>query len=138
MKATVSNTYTCISNRLSLTLVQFLSIGVVDFLKPNGHSDFCPKRSLAECGLNVHQEEVCSPALLFTCLPVVPLSSPDEPPGILSHLGNEELNAGSTYKVNCSTSGRPAPLHGEILLLRPDGTPVHVREQRAQDIPQSV
>ncbi|KAL2100137.1 hypothetical protein ACEWY4_004531 [Coilia grayii] len=49
----------------------------------------------------------------------------DDKPPVLSHLRDVELNAGIIYMVNCSARGRPAPLHGEIVLLKPDRTPVH-------------
>uniref|UniRef100_A0A672JTY1 receptor protein-tyrosine kinase n=1 Tax=Sinocyclocheilus grahami TaxID=75366 RepID=A0A672JTY1_SINGR len=51
---------------------------------------------------------------------------PDTRPVIVSSLRDIELNSGITYTVNCSASGRPAPLHGEITLVKPDKTTVYV------------
>uniref|UniRef100_A0A672RK19 receptor protein-tyrosine kinase n=1 Tax=Sinocyclocheilus grahami TaxID=75366 RepID=A0A672RK19_SINGR len=51
---------------------------------------------------------------------------PDTRPVIMSSLRDIELNSGVTYTVNCSASGRPAPLHGEITLVKPDKTTVYV------------
>lgn len=53
------------------------------------------------------------------------ISSKDTRPVIVS-LRDIELNSGATYTVNCSASGRPAPLHGEITLVKPDKTTVYV------------
>uniref|UniRef100_A0A671QW12 receptor protein-tyrosine kinase n=1 Tax=Sinocyclocheilus anshuiensis TaxID=1608454 RepID=A0A671QW12_9TELE len=47
---------------------------------------------------------------------------PDTRPVIVSSLRDIELNSGITYRVNCSASGWPAPLHGEITLVKPDKT----------------
>ncbi|XP_036436631.1 tyrosine-protein kinase receptor Tie-2 isoform X1 [Colossoma macropomum] len=44
----------------------------------------------------------------------------DEAPVIVSSLTDTELNSGVAYSVNCTARGQPAPLHGEILLLKPD------------------
>lgn len=52
---------------------------------------------------------------------------PDEAPVIVSSLKDTELNSGAPYTVNCSVNGKPAPLHGEIILLRPDKNIVYVR-----------
>uniref|UniRef100_A0AAY4A4Q0 receptor protein-tyrosine kinase n=1 Tax=Denticeps clupeoides TaxID=299321 RepID=A0AAY4A4Q0_9TELE len=41
-------------------------------------------------------------------------------------LRDVELNSGSLYEVNCTATGHPAPLHGEIMLVKPDKTPVYV------------
>ncbi|XP_062844515.1 angiopoietin-1 receptor [Trichomycterus rosablanca] len=46
----------------------------------------------------------------------------DKAPEIMSSLNDVELNLGAPFTVNCSARGRPAPLHGEILLLKPDRT----------------
>ncbi|XP_066515046.1 angiopoietin-1 receptor [Hoplias malabaricus] len=46
----------------------------------------------------------------------------DIPPKIVSSLGDLELNIGATNTINCSATGQPAPLHGEIVLLKPDKT----------------
>ncbi|XP_051523231.1 tyrosine-protein kinase receptor Tie-2 [Myxocyprinus asiaticus] len=49
----------------------------------------------------------------------------DVRPVITSSLRDTELNAGAVYTVNCSASGQPAPLHGEITLLKPDKTTIY-------------
>ncbi len=54
------------------------------------------------------------------------VSSKDTRAVIVSSLRDIELNSGATYAVNCSASGRPAPLHGEITLVKPDKTTVYV------------
>uniref|UniRef100_A0A8C1NNM6 receptor protein-tyrosine kinase n=1 Tax=Cyprinus carpio TaxID=7962 RepID=A0A8C1NNM6_CYPCA len=51
---------------------------------------------------------------------------PDTRPVIVSSLRDIELNSGVRYTVNCSASGRPAPLHEEIVLVKPDKTTVYV------------
>lgn len=50
----------------------------------------------------------------------------DMKPVIVSSLRDIELNSGAPYTVNCSASGQPAPLHGEITLVKPDKTTVYV------------
>uniref|UniRef100_A0A8B9RD61 receptor protein-tyrosine kinase n=1 Tax=Astyanax mexicanus TaxID=7994 RepID=A0A8B9RD61_ASTMX len=52
----------------------------------------------------------------------------DKDPVILSTLRHTELNSGATYSVNCTVYGQPAPLHGEILLLKPDKTILYAVE----------
>ncbi|XP_049319309.1 tyrosine-protein kinase receptor Tie-2 isoform X1 [Astyanax mexicanus] len=52
----------------------------------------------------------------------------DKAPVILSTLMHTELNSGATYSVNCTVYGQPAPLHGEILLLKPDKTILYAVE----------
>ncbi|KAK3527147.1 hypothetical protein QTP86_014572 [Hemibagrus guttatus] len=47
-------------------------------------------------------------------------------PVIVSSLRDTELNSGAPYTLNCSVSGQPAPLHGEIILLRPDKNIVYL------------
>ncbi|XP_041915335.1 tyrosine-protein kinase receptor Tie-2 [Alosa sapidissima] len=50
----------------------------------------------------------------------------DKPPVVVSTFRDtEELNAGVVYAVNCSARGQPVPLHGDIILLKPDRTPVY-------------
>ncbi|XP_076867475.1 angiopoietin-1 receptor isoform X2 [Brachyhypopomus gauderio] len=44
---------------------------------------------------------------------------------IVSSLRDMELNTGASFTVNCSAQGQPAPLHGEILLLKPDKTIIY-------------
>lgn len=51
----------------------------------------------------------------------------DKAPVIVSSFGDTELNSGAPYTVSCSVQGQPAPLHGEIILLKPDKTIVYVR-----------
>ncbi|KAM6986254.1 angiopoietin-1 receptor [Aplochiton taeniatus] len=46
----------------------------------------------------------------------------NRPPVIVSDLRDTELNSGFQYIVNCSATGEPVPLHGEIILLNPDKT----------------
>lgn len=56
----------------------------------------------------------------------VHVSLKDTRPVIVSSLRDIELNSGITFTVNCSASGQPAPLHGEITLVKPDKTTVYV------------
>ncbi|KAK2910774.1 hypothetical protein Q8A67_002907 [Cirrhinus molitorella] len=58
---------------------------------------------------------------------------PDVRPVILSSLRDTELNSGSMYTVNCSASGRPAPLHGEITLVKPDKTTVYAADTQTEN-----
>lgn len=50
---------------------------------------------------------------------------PEKRPIIMSDLRDVEINAGVEYRVNCSAVGQPAPLHGEISLLKPDKSPLY-------------
>ncbi|XP_072553243.1 angiopoietin-1 receptor [Salminus brasiliensis] len=52
----------------------------------------------------------------------------DKAPFFLSTLKDTELNSGAAYTVNCTACGEPAPLHGEILLLKPDKTILYAVE----------
>ncbi|KTF73587.1 hypothetical protein cypCar_00036319 [Cyprinus carpio] len=58
---------------------------------------------------------------------------PDMRPVIVSSLRDIELNSGITYTVNCSASGRPAPLHGEITLVKPDKTTVYAVDTQTEN-----
>ncbi|XP_073706858.1 angiopoietin-1 receptor-like [Garra rufa] len=58
---------------------------------------------------------------------------PDVKPVIVSSLRDIELNSGSTYTVNCSASGQPAPLHGEITLVKPDKTTVYAMDTQMEN-----
>ncbi|KAK6322894.1 hypothetical protein J4Q44_G00076860 [Coregonus suidteri] len=49
----------------------------------------------------------------------------DRAPVVVSNLVDAELNAGIQYVVNCSATGQPAPLHREIILLKPDKTRIY-------------
>ncbi|KAI5089137.1 tyrosine-protein kinase receptor Tie-2 precursor [Silurus meridionalis] len=49
-------------------------------------------------------------------------------PVIASSLSDTNLNYGAAYTVNCSVQGQPAPLHGEIILLKPDKSIVHAMD----------
>ncbi|XP_045550061.1 tyrosine-protein kinase receptor Tie-2 [Salmo salar] len=49
----------------------------------------------------------------------------DRAPVVVSNLIDTELNAGIHHIVNCSATGRPAPLHREIILLKPDTTRIY-------------
>ncbi|XP_038826891.1 tyrosine-protein kinase receptor Tie-2-like [Salvelinus namaycush] len=49
----------------------------------------------------------------------------DRAPVVVSNLIDTELNAGTHRIVNCSATGQPAPLHGEIILLKPDTTRIY-------------
>ncbi|XP_039517515.1 tyrosine-protein kinase receptor Tie-2 [Pimephales promelas] len=44
----------------------------------------------------------------------------DRRPVIASSLRDMEINSGASNTINCSASGQPAPLHGEITLVKPD------------------
>uniref|UniRef100_A0A6Q2ZFH3 receptor protein-tyrosine kinase n=1 Tax=Esox lucius TaxID=8010 RepID=A0A6Q2ZFH3_ESOLU len=44
-----------------------------------------------------------------------------------AQLTDTELNSGIHYLVNCSATGQPAPLHGDIVLLKPDKTKIYVK-----------
>ncbi|GAA6089014.1 tyrosine-protein kinase receptor Tie-2 [Tachysurus ichikawai] len=57
----------------------------------------------------------------------------DEAPVIVSSLKDTELNSGAPYTVNCSVNGKPAPLHGEIILLRPDKNIVYAVDTETVD-----
>ncbi|KAJ8402082.1 hypothetical protein AAFF_G00373170 [Aldrovandia affinis] len=46
----------------------------------------------------------------------------DQAPVVVSNFGDTELNSGVLYMVNCTANGYPAPLHGEIELIKPDKT----------------
>uniref|UniRef100_A0A6Q2WUK2 receptor protein-tyrosine kinase n=1 Tax=Esox lucius TaxID=8010 RepID=A0A6Q2WUK2_ESOLU len=50
----------------------------------------------------------------------------DRAPVVVSQLTDTELNSGIHYLVNCSATGQPAPLHGDIVLLKPDKTKIYV------------
>ncbi|XP_042579419.1 tyrosine-protein kinase receptor Tie-2-like [Cyprinus carpio] len=69
--------------------------------------------------------------LLNPCLLVISLK--DMRPVIVSSLRDIELNSGITYTVNCSASGRPAPLHGEITLVKPDKTTVYAVDTQTEN-----
>ncbi|XP_016339988.1 tyrosine-protein kinase receptor Tie-2-like [Sinocyclocheilus anshuiensis] len=58
---------------------------------------------------------------------------PDTRPVIVSSLRDIELNSGITYTVNCSASGQPAPLHGEITLVKPDKTTVYAVDTQTEN-----
>ncbi|KAK9975468.1 hypothetical protein ABG768_023507 [Culter alburnus] len=58
--------------------------------------------------------------------------SPDTRPVIVSSPRDIELNSGVTYMVNCSASGQPAPLHGEITLVKPDKTTVYAVDTQTE------
>ncbi|XP_016300379.1 tyrosine-protein kinase receptor Tie-2-like [Sinocyclocheilus anshuiensis] len=58
---------------------------------------------------------------------------PDTRPVIVSSLRDIELNSGITYRVNCSASGWPAPLHGEITLVKPDKTIVYAVDTQTEN-----
>uniref|UniRef100_A0A6Q2ZNZ2 receptor protein-tyrosine kinase n=1 Tax=Esox lucius TaxID=8010 RepID=A0A6Q2ZNZ2_ESOLU len=49
----------------------------------------------------------------------------DRAPVVVSQLTDTELNSGIHYLVNCSATGQPAPLHGDIVLLKPDKTKIY-------------
>ncbi|KAL0963219.1 hypothetical protein UPYG_G00351270 [Umbra pygmaea] len=49
----------------------------------------------------------------------------DRAPVVVSKLTNAELNAGIHYMVNCSATGQPTPLHGQIVLLKPDKNKIY-------------
>ncbi|XP_048874691.1 tyrosine-protein kinase receptor Tie-2 isoform X1 [Brienomyrus brachyistius] len=49
----------------------------------------------------------------------------DEAPVVVSRPRDTELNSEVTYTANCTAAGAPAPLHGEIILLKPNGTAVY-------------
>ncbi|XP_064833309.1 angiopoietin-1 receptor-like isoform X2 [Oncorhynchus masou masou] len=49
----------------------------------------------------------------------------DRPPVVVSNLMDTEVNAGVQYIVNCSATGQPAPLHSEIVLLKPGKTRIY-------------
>ncbi|XP_038839099.1 tyrosine-protein kinase receptor Tie-2 isoform X1 [Salvelinus namaycush] len=49
----------------------------------------------------------------------------DRAPVVVSNLMDTELNAGVQYIVNCSATGQPAPLHSEIILLKPGKTRIY-------------
>uniref|UniRef100_A0AAY4A4P1 receptor protein-tyrosine kinase n=1 Tax=Denticeps clupeoides TaxID=299321 RepID=A0AAY4A4P1_9TELE len=55
----------------------------------------------------------------------------DKAPVVVSTLRDVELNSGSLYEVNCTATGHPAPLHGEIMLVKPDKTPVYAFDTEA-------
>lgn len=44
----------------------------------------------------------------------------------MSSLRDIELNSGATHTINCSASGQPAPLHGEITLVKPNKSTLYV------------
>lgn len=50
----------------------------------------------------------------------------DMRPVIMSSLRDTEINTGVEYRVNCSAAGRPAPLHGEISLVKADKSTLYV------------
>uniref|UniRef100_A0A4W4HBH0 receptor protein-tyrosine kinase n=1 Tax=Electrophorus electricus TaxID=8005 RepID=A0A4W4HBH0_ELEEL len=52
---------------------------------------------------------------------------------IVSSLRDTELNAGASFAVNCSARGQPAPLHREILLLKPDKTVVYAVDTETEN-----
>uniref|UniRef100_A0A8C1VHX5 receptor protein-tyrosine kinase n=1 Tax=Cyprinus carpio TaxID=7962 RepID=A0A8C1VHX5_CYPCA len=58
---------------------------------------------------------------------------PDTRPVIVSSLRDIELNSGVRYTVNCSASGRPAPLHEEIVLVKPDKTTVYAVDTQMEN-----
>nr|AAI63579.1 Endothelium-specific receptor tyrosine kinase 2 [Danio rerio] len=43
---------------------------------------------------------------------------------VISHLRDVEINTGVELSVNCSASGRPAPLHGDITLITANRTTI--------------
>ncbi|XP_067114605.1 angiopoietin-1 receptor [Osmerus mordax] len=49
----------------------------------------------------------------------------DEAPVVIGHLMSTELNSGIEYIANCTATGQPVPLHGEIHLLKPDKTIIY-------------
>ncbi|XP_067295907.1 angiopoietin-1 receptor [Pseudorasbora parva] len=57
---------------------------------------------------------------------------PDARPVIMS-LREIELNSGVTYTANCSASGQPAPLHGEITLVKPDKSTVYAVDTQTEN-----
>ncbi|XP_043094566.1 tyrosine-protein kinase receptor Tie-2 [Puntigrus tetrazona] len=59
--------------------------------------------------------------------------TPDMRPVIVSSLRDIELNSGVPYVVNCSVSGQPAPLHGEITLVKPDKTTVYAVDTQTEN-----
>lgn len=81
-----------------------------------GENHFNSKRVKLSCVSGIYG--------LNPCLHVV--SSKDTRPVIMSSLRDIELNSGVTHTINCSASGQPAPLHGEITLVRPDKSTLYV------------
>ncbi|KAM9519277.1 angiopoietin-1 receptor-like isoform 1-T1 [Salvelinus alpinus] len=57
----------------------------------------------------------------------------DRAPVVVSNLIDTELNAGTHRIVNCSATGQPAPLHGEIILLKPDTTRIYAFDTDTED-----
>ncbi|XP_060769413.1 tyrosine-protein kinase receptor Tie-2 isoform X1 [Neoarius graeffei] len=56
----------------------------------------------------------------------------DKAPVIVS-LKDTELNSGAPYTIICSVHGQPAPLHGEIILLKPDKSIVYAMDTETVD-----
>ncbi|XP_035247971.1 tyrosine-protein kinase receptor Tie-2 [Anguilla anguilla] len=52
----------------------------------------------------------------------------DQAPSVISSLLDTELNAGVVYMLNCTAQGYPAPLHGEIELIKPDKTRIYATD----------
>ncbi|KAJ8260506.1 hypothetical protein COCON_G00162290 [Conger conger] len=52
----------------------------------------------------------------------------DQAPTVVTSLGDSELNAGVIYMLNCTVHGHPAPLHGEIELIKPDKTRIYATD----------
>ncbi|XP_077091618.1 angiopoietin-1 receptor [Siphateles boraxobius] len=52
---------------------------------------------------------------------------------IVSSLREIELNSGATLTINCSASGQPTPLHGEITLVKPDKSMLYAVDTQTEN-----
>ncbi|KAI1900168.1 hypothetical protein AGOR_G00047230 [Albula goreensis] len=52
----------------------------------------------------------------------------DQAPAVVDHPVDTELNSGVSYTVNCTATGYPPPLHGEIVMYLPDKSTLNATE----------
>ncbi|XP_056600994.1 tyrosine-protein kinase receptor Tie-2 isoform X2 [Triplophysa dalaica] len=57
----------------------------------------------------------------------------DMRPVIMSSLRDTEINTGVEYRVNCSATGRPPPLHGEISLVKADKSTLYAVDTKMKN-----
>ena len=92
---------------------------------PGRHGARCQRQGKARQSLRFPSPRRSS--ALSECIPALTrFLSTDEAPVVVGHLMSTELNSGIEYIANCTATGQPVPLHGEIHLLKPDKTIIYV------------
>ncbi|MBN3295529.1 TIE2 protein, partial [Amia calva] len=77
-----------------------------------GNHGFCDRFRGCQCGNKHHP--LCEKEGIL-----------EKAPKVINSIEEVELNAGISYTMSCAVTGYPLPLHGEILLIKPDTTILH-------------